>query len=794
MSRPLVVLTLCFICGIVFGHYFLLPISPLILFSLVLLLVVIILFSLRKDVSLLLLFLSFLAGIILLERFESNQQQLLTQVETIAQSSPLELTGRVVDSSTLSKGMVSLTVDEVKLFYQGNWNNYSGKILINFSSSSANSKYYFGDRIRGYGILNLAPKPSNPDEFNYREYLVQNGIFGVFYCWQTSDVHFVPGQYRTVSEHILRLASKIKQYLVGINSASLPSIHAALLNGIVLGEKSELSDDIKDTFICSGIFHLLVVSGSNVMLVAFIVYVFLKFFRVKRRVAAIISIPLIVLYALIAGYQPPVSRATIMAILVLFGIALKQDDQIINNIGIAALIALLFNPTDVFNASFQLSFLTILSIVLIYPILVSWYPFPKQLTIIQVVLYGSIAALIGIAPLSAYYFNIISFISPITNLIAGPIVSLILPAGFFTGFIYPVSPSISQLVTNTNWLLLSILMKSVQFLYYIPGSYIYIGKPALWLVAVYYLFLLSFIQVFYPTESAPNYAKRKQWLFATVSFILMIFILTSFKPWNRMLTMTFLSVGQGDSAFIQFPNGKTMLIDGGDYSAGKRILVPYLQRLGVKQLDVVILSHPHNDHVGGLVNVLNHFNVKKVIDSKQELYDPEYYPLFCSIIQQQHIPWQKAGRGDTIGLYSGATIRILHPPINIEKSDNEPNNNSIVFQIIYGRVTALFAGDIEQKAETELVPMNVPLGATILKVPHHGSATSSEISFFEQVNPRIAVISVGKNNWFGLPEAETITKLNRLLTQVYRTDQDGAIVIQTDGNKVVLEKMIYKKL
>jgi competence protein ComEC len=797
MSRPLVVLTLCLISGIIFGHYLSLPISLLIIFSILLLLAATILISKQKDISIVLLFLSFLSGIILIEHHESSQQRLLSQVEAIAQSSPLELTGRVVDSSNQSKGMVNLTLDEVRLAYQGYWYNYQGKILVNYSAGSTNPIYYFGDRIRGYGILNSAPELLNPDEFNYRDYLVQYGIYGIFHCWQTSDVQIYQVQRRTIAEHILRFASKINQYFVSVNFASLPPIHAALLNGIVLGEKSELTDDIKDSFIRCGIFHLLVVSGSNVMLVAFIVYIFLKLFRIKRKVAAIVSIPLIILYALVAGYQPPVSRATIMAILVLLGIALKQDDQIINNIGIAALIALLFNPTDVFNASFQLSFLTILSIVLIYPILKSWYTFPKRLSFIQIVLYGSITALIGILPLSAYYFNIISFISPTTNLIAGPIVSIILPAGFLTGFIHPLSPSIAQLVANTNWLLLTILIKSVQFLYYIPGSYIYIGKPALWLVAVYYILLLGFIYSFYPTESAPNYGLRKKWLLATTSFILIFFILTSFQPWNRTLTMTLLSIGQGDSTFIEFPNHRTLLVDGGDYSNGKRILVPYLRRLGVNRIDTVILSHPHNDHVGGLVHILNNFSVAQVIDSRQSQYDPEYYPEFCSLIQQKHIVWQKVSRGENIDLYSGATIRIINPllqtqtKVGFDRQDSSSsgvNNNSIVFQLIYGRVTALFAGDIEQETEKELVQTHIPLGATLFKVPHHGSAASSEISFLHSVHPQVAIISVGSNNWFNLPSPETIAKLNTLHSQVYRTDQDGAIIMQTDGNKIELTK------
>jgi competence protein ComEC len=790
MSRPLVVLTGCFICGISFGHYLNLPIFLLILVSAVLLLLSIIRFYFHRDISILLLVLVFVTGIVHIERTETKSQLLLSHVETIAAFSPVELTGRVVDSSSLSAGKVNLTVDHVRFLYNGTWNIFPGKILVTLSSVTGKPNYFYGDRVWGYGLLDVAPEPSNPGEFDYRDYLVQDGIYGIFKCWQPSDIRLSKVQNRSCLEHILRFASKVKQYFVATNSATLPSIHAALLNGIVLGEKSELADDIKDAFIRCGIFHLLVVSGSNVMLVAFLVYVFLKLFRVKRRIAALVSIPLIILYAMVVGYQPPVSRAIIMTVLVLLGLVAKQDVQVINNLGIAAFIALLFNPMDIFNASFQLSFITILSIVLIYPILVSWYPFPKKLLPVQLILYSSIAAFIGIAPLSAYYFNVLPLISPITNLIAGPIVSIILPAGFLSGFIYPLSPAISQLVANTNWLLLSILINVVQFLYFIPGSYYYIGKPALWVIGVYYILLLGFIHSFYPTEFAPDYTVRKKWLFATLSFILILFILTSFHPWNRTLQITFLSVGQGDSMVLQFPNGKTRLIDGGEYLAGKRNLVPYLRRQGITQLDTIILTHPHNDHVGGLINVLNNFSIGRVVDSKQEQFDPEYYPKFNEIIQQKKIPVQKAVRGANIPTYSGATIRIFNPPVGFLKNfRSEVNNNAIVLQVIYGRVTAMFTGDIEQEAESDLMRTGFPLGATILKVPHHGSATSNATSFLQEVHPQIAVISVGKNNWFNLPSLKIIDKLNQMNSQIYRTDLDGAIIIRTDGKKVEVQKM-----
>ncbi|MCX7918410.1 MAG: DNA internalization-related competence protein ComEC/Rec2 [bacterium] len=799
MDRPLVVITLCFICGLTLGHYVSISISFLFVISLLLLIISAILIHHEKDASVIILVLAGLLGVIHIERTERNNRFRLAYIDSISKYSPINLTGRVVDSSHRTNGEMALTIDRVKFYYNQTWYDFSGQILVilpaqeNISVDSNSAKeptrYFYGDRIQVYGTVQIAPEPANPGEFNYREYLLQEEIYGIVNCWNAADIQNLSVSSFGVCERILRLASKIKYYYVCINNATLPPTHAALLNGIVLGEKTELADDIKEAFIRSGIFHLLVVSGSNVMLIAVIVFVVLKVFRVKRRIAALVSIPLVILYALVAGYQPPVSRATIIAVMVLLGLATKQDVQIINNLGIAALIALIVNPLDIFGASFQLSFLTVLSIILIYPILQQWMPFPKKLFSVQLILYSSIAAFIGIAPLSAYYFNLLPLISPVTNLLAVPIVTINLSAGLVSGIVYPFSPALTQLVANTNWLLLTILMKVVTFFYFIPGSYIYVARPALWVIVLYYLFLQGFIYGFYPTVYAPNYAFRKKWLVAVWGVLLLI-VVNALIPWNRNLELTFLSVGQGDSAFIKFPNGKTMLIDGGDYSAGKRIVIPYLRRQGVHHLNTVVLSHPHNDHLGGLIHVLSNIPVEMFIDSNQMRYDSEYYPKLYEIINKKNIKTVKVAQGYQISLFSRATITILHPPTEfLQTTRSETNNNSIVLRVIYGKVTTIFPGDIEQEAERYLVRKRITLAATIYKVPHHGSASSNELSFLRSVRPEIAIISVGRNNWFNLPSLVVLESLKKDNAQIYRTDINGAIRLWTDGDKIKIASM-----
>lgn len=242
--------------------------------------------------------------------------------------------------------------------------------------------------------------------------------------------------------------------------------------------------------------------------------------------------------------------------------------------------------------------------------------------------------------------------------------------------------------------------------------------------------------------------------------------------------MHFLDVGQGDAIVIETPADAVMLVDGGEPWAGEEVVVPYLRRLGIRKLDMVVMTHPHYDHIGGLIPVLQSFAVKQILADGQ-IHTSRTYEDLLHLIDRKNIPFRLARAGDKVEIAGLDEVQILGP--------DEPflpglNNNSVVLRLRYGSVTVLLTGDIEREAEKRILSSGLPVRSTILKVAHHGSRSSSSKSFLKKVLPRLAVIQVGRDNPYGHPHPATLQALEEVTGhQVLRTDILGTIVIAIDG-------------
>lgn len=245
----------------------------------------------------------------------------------------------------------------------------------------------------------------------------------------------------------------------------------------------------------------------------------------------------------------------------------------------------------------------------------------------------------------------------------------------------------------------------------------------------------------------------------------------------ELLTVHFIDVGQGDAIAIQSPGDQWVLIDGGDVEAGAAVVVPYLTRQGVKKLDLVIMTHPHSDHIGGLVDVVQSFPIKQVIADGQ-VHTTRIFERLLLAIKERNIPFALARRGQVYDLGSGATLTILHPYALVFDSMND---NGVVARLDYKAVSFLFTGDGESEMEKDLLRSNLPLKSDVLKVGHHGSETSTTAAFLARVSPKIAVISVGEGNPFGHPSSVVLERLSKQGVLVQRTDRQGTIVVRTDG-------------
>jgi DNA internalization-related competence protein ComEC/Rec2 len=260
------------------------------------------------------------------------------------------------------------------------------------------------------------------------------------------------------------------------------------------------------------------------------------------------------------------------------------------------------------------------------------------------------------------------------------------------------------------------------------------------------------------------------------------------------LTVTIIDVGQGDSLLVEPPGGKKILIDGGgvdrtteaqndDDPVGAKVVVPFLHRQGINHLDLVILTHPHADHLGGLNKVLEEIKVDEVLDGGQA-YGSRTYQRFKQLVEANRIKYELGRAGQVIDLEQGIKGYILNPS---DPLLGDTNSDSIVMRLVYGNVSFLLTGDLGQLGEERALSSGATLSATVLKVGHHGSATSTTDEFLRAVNPKYAVISVGKHNRYRHPAVSTLKKLIAAGIEVYRTDENGAVEIRTDGEKLAIE-------
>ncbi|MHB1456134.1 MAG: ComEC/Rec2 family competence protein [Armatimonadota bacterium] len=286
--------------------------------------------------------------------------------------------------------------------------------------------------------------------------------------------------------------------------------------------------------------------------------------------------------------------------------------------------------------------------------------------------------------------------------------------------------------------------------------------------------------------------RKRILLLANLVFICLISFQLDAADTRKLLYITFLDVGQGDCSFIRTPGGHTMLIDGGGRSdskdgtlVGEKVVLPYLRHEGVSKLDIVLLTHPHDDHLQGLLPVIKTMRIGRILDSG--FSNPaESYIQYLRIIKSRKIPHMRVYRGQKIDFKDGASISILSPPGSALKTPSEDqNNDSLVFKLNCYKRAFLFTGDAGFDAEDNMMNSKLNLRSGIIKIGHHGSRFSTGKRFLDAVNPKAAVISVGKSNPFGHPSKETLDKLKNHNVIVYRTDRNGAVMLKCDNKGTI---------
>lgn len=537
-----------------------------------------------------------------------------------------------------------------------------------------------------------------------------------------------------------------------INSAilSINRTGGGFICGLVSGYTGDINiEDISD-FKELGLSHILAVSGFNLGIIYYFLSILTR--KMSARLRYVVILLICFIYTGFAGFDPSISRAFIMVFISIFARIIKRPYDVLNGITLTAFIMLILNTYNIFNIGFILSFAATYGIVLLKDDINDKLPsyirkFRNEVSV-------SIAAFIVTLPIILWYIGVFSIFSIIINILISPVISFLTILSFigsilyiFTGFKTLFYPSV---------FIGEILIKFIRLTSKININ-LHPGKPSEIFIFMYYFFILfqfGYIKI------KVNRILTKLIKFATIFVI--IISLVYHKP---LLKIHVLNVGQGDSILIETPNKKSILIDTGpelySYVSTRDKIIPYLKRLGYNKIDLIIISHPHMDHAGGLKYLIDNFNINKILVYEE----PEFIDY----------DWVYLIKGDSIRI-DEVIINILSPAKELKLSKDE-NETCLIMELKYKDFSMLFTGDAP-KSDLDFISGQYD----ILKVPHHGSILSLSKEMLDNTRIGNSVISVGKNN-FGHPSPVVISEFERRSIRVYRTDKLGDIIIQTQGNQ-----------
>jgi competence protein ComEC len=805
MKHPLTLITVALMAGIGLGAF--MPIPPAITLSAAGGLLIA-LYLLRGGRLFLpaTAFLFFVIGVILIGPI-SRRAQDTDSIGAFSSRKTTVVSGVVAASPDLRKDTTRIVLADLMIERDKKWRPVGGRLLLTVGGRvtdvSIGDALYFSTRIRRPHNYN------NPGGFDYEFYLARIGI---------SATAFVSGRDNLVvskdtDRSVLRLIANVRDAVRHFYDDRFPTPEGAILKALVLGERGDIPDGLLTAYYRTGVGHVLAISGSNVGIAFFFGYlaaysVLVRWGRFAlrhpvRKWAAFISFFPVVAYTFLAGLEITALRATLMIAVFVAAILIEKEQRLVNTLVCAAFVILVVMPTSLFDPSFILSFVAVLSIILLYPPMIE--PLKRRVFAVEgvrpplftLLTYRvaqftavSLAAFVGILPVAAFYFYRIT------------------PAALLLNFV--VVPLLGPIDTTLS-------LFSVPFIFVVPELAFFLNLVAAWAAsladsAVLWtdaLFPRGF-PIFPPTPleivlcygllaSIYLAAGRRRWARPLIAAILVIFLVDAswwavhrYRPGD--LSITFLSVGSGDSALIRMPDGKTMLVDGGgiigrDFDVGRQVVSPFLLYERVHRIDYLVVSHPEADHVGGLVYIMENFDIGELWIPSGAETSRELAPLM-TLSKARGIPVVSVDDASPDRAVGAVRVAFLNPPHEaVPGAPTDPNNRSVVFSLSYGRFSLLMTGDVGRRGIEGVMAKEKPLSATLVKAPHHGGSQDNPERFIRAVGPCAAVISCGRDNAFGLPGKAALDRYRAAGVELFRTDLDGAVVVKTDGRHLAVETM-----
>ncbi len=750
MTSPLVYLTIAFSLGITLGRYFSQPVWLSLSAASIFLLLTIYAWINKLKLTGFILILAFLAGL------------LCFQIRNLPETNRL--------SYYLDQGYVTLTGEVSGDRRDSSFPLTVGGETITVYLDNCSAEVEYGDQVRVQGSLRESTGFANPLLPAAKKYLS---------LYATGYEKLSGGGGNPFVKLAIYFNRRFNETLLRI----LPPEQAELLGSILLGSTvSPIAAETKSIYRQAGLIHLLVVSGTQVSIMIGVCLGLCRCFNLPLAFSVALTSFINLMLVLSTGGGASILRAAIMGEMALIGLLFERDKEFYTALSLAALILLIIDPSNLFDIGFQLSFAATWGLVYITPALG------------RGLLATSLAPLLATAPLIYYYFSQISPGALLSNLLVLPWMEILVIFGLAVVLLGFIFLPLAQLFGVTLWLLLKLLDLIAQTVAGLPGAFFYWPAPSLPLIIGYYVILIIMIEL--AKQGRLWQLTLKRGIFAGGLIAVIIIWQLAAAPealGGKELTVTFLDVGQGDSILIETPNGKNILVDGGgketgelraQTSVGEKVVVPFLQRKGINKLALVVLTHPHLDHFGGLISVLEKIKVENIIGNG-EASDSSAYRRFKELIRLNKIKYQLGRAGEVIDFGANVKAFVLNP---VGIIPGRTNSNSVVLRLLYNQVSFLLTGDLEQDGEEGLA--GFPLRSSILKVGHHGSRTATSDEFLDAVNPRLAVISAGRHNRYRHPHQATINKLLARGIKIYRTDRDGAITIKTDGYRLLTSPVV----
>ncbi len=696
----------------------------------------------------------------------------------------------------------------------------------------------YGQQVEMAAKVRTPHNYENPDGFDYAAYLASQHIYWTGSVSTAQDIRVMPGT----------CGSKAVTWLYDVRTIALRRLvdlypndteTAALLQATLLGETNSVERRWTDDFRLTGTYHALVISGQHISVLALTLLVLLKLLHVRRMPALGFATIACWLYAFISGLSSPVVRAAGGFTLFLIASYFFRKTRILNMLAAVGLVYLLFDPDELFDPSFQLSFLSAAAIAVFAIPLMDYVTDPLRAavkrfdqvrydpqvearaaewrvelrlitqtirawgnlsetasqTVVQytVLAWAFIAEAVivsacvqfGLALPMITYFHRLSITGLSANIVVVPLLSLVVPLGFAS--------------IITGWHVLALLTGDLLKCAETVATWHVRFEPSWRMAAIPIGFSIAFAVSL--VLLAWTIRCHRRWISPALACSLALFALIYWQPWKpelqpHMLELTAIDVSQGDSLLLVFPDGETMLVDAGGFpgmsrmarkpniDVGEDVVSPYLWSRRIRHLDYAVLTHGHSDHMGGLPAILDNFHPRALWIGAEP--DTDEWENVRRHAKADHVPIVSFTRKSPEMHIGGTTVRILAPSPDYVPDKEATNDDSLVFQVTYGSRSILMTGDAERPIEDDMLQSGLLQHVTLLKVGHHGSKTSSSEEFLDAVAPRYAFISDGYKNQFHHPSPGVLERFAEHHTAVFRTDQHGLLTFLTDGNKVQL--------